>query len=241
MPAILSDPPITALGFIKRALKVRKVLGPNETPSDDDSEDALTSLNAMLKTWSAKSVMVYQIRQEQWTLIANQPSYTIGPGGDFSTDRPDDIVGGWVREGTGEQDFSLGPVDRDRYDAIFLKGTTGRPSLLYYQPSVPLGVVYFHYVPDRAYLIALNSYLPLVRFATLTTPVSLPPEYEECIVYQLARRLTQFGGRMDPEDMTVASEAWQTVQSTNSRIPQVATEIGYAGYGAFDINSRTVQ
>lgn len=212
---VLSDASVTALDIIKRSLKVRKVLSPNETPSDEDLSDAMVALNGMLKTWSAQRWMVHQILQEQFDLVINDGSYTIGPGGNFDTDRPTRLLeGSFTRLSNADSELRI--LEREQYDRITDKTTPGVPYGVFYDPDIPLGIIKLHFTPEISTRdLFLNSLKPLERFSSLTGQVTLPPEYEELLVYSLAPRLSEFGGTWTQEAEQIRAECVATVFTVN--------------------------
>lgn len=218
----------TALDLVTRALKVRRVLGSVGTASMQEGVDGLTALNAMLKTWSANKLAVPCILQEQLTIAAGQPSRTIGPGGQLNTTRPTRVANSFIRIDT--VDWPVEHISVEEYDSIPDKFTQDIPRVMGYRRSSPLGILYFYPAPADAYALFLNSWQPLQSFSGLSTVYSMPPEYEEGIVYNLARRMASFGGMFTAEDLRIASETYNTIRSVNAspRKP-IGTELGYMG------------
>lgn len=84
---------VTARTLINGALDLCNVLQAGEDPSTDDDVDALRRLNNLVKNLNnQKLVSSFQAR-EVWPLVADQSTYTIGPGGDFDTTRPFELEG----------------------------------------------------------------------------------------------------------------------------------------------------
>jgi hypothetical protein len=224
----------SALDLITRALKERKVLGTSETLTNDEAQDGLTSLNAMLKTWSLKRLMVYQILQENFALTAGDGEYTIGAGGNFNTTRPGKLsTGSFVREGS--VDYELTMIDFAEYSKIPIKGTGGTPQVISYDAQYPLARILLYPLPGSGQTLYLNSLKALQQFTALTTDLAMPPEYEEAIVFNLAMRLASYGGEMTPEARAVASESLSALKTTNQPTRYMSTDIGYMGRPNYDI------
>ena len=84
---------ITAQTIITGALQLCNVLAAGEDPSTDDNTDCLRRLNNLVQTLNnQKMIAAFQAR-EVFALVADQGTYTIGPGGDFDTTRPFELEG----------------------------------------------------------------------------------------------------------------------------------------------------
>jgi len=222
----------TALDIISRALKVRRVLGRAQTATGAEASDALVSLNAMLKTWSASRALINAITRQQLTLVAGTSSYTIGASGAFNTERPTRLEPSFVR--FNGVDYPVEVIALSAYESIGSKADSGMPEIMAYRATYPLGTIYLYPTPNAdaagASAFYLSSWKQLQEFASLTTDYALPPEDEEALVYGLARRLGGFGGRMDQEDLRIASETYNTIRNVNST-PRagIQTDIGHFG------------
>lgn len=231
----------TALDLVTRAMKQRRILGNNGTPTGSEGADGLVSLNAMLKTWSGQRAMVYQILQEALTLSAGNASRTIGTSGNFNTTRPTRVMDSTLV--LSDITYPVELISIEDYDAISDKTTSGRPEVMAYRPEFPLGILYFYPVPDSTAATAsafkLNSWKQLQQFASLSTDYAMPPEYEEAIVFNLSRRLSHMGGQLSQDDMLIAQESYNTVRNVNgSPRPAINTELGTMGGGfVHDIRS----
>ena len=89
----------TARTLIRRAMQVGGILFKTEVPSSDEATDALTSLNQLVALLSNENLMIYSRQEEIFPLTGGVASYTIGPGGDFDTQRPMKIASAYVHIG----------------------------------------------------------------------------------------------------------------------------------------------
>ena len=69
----------TPLDLISRALKDIGALEAGETPNADAVQDGLDMLNDMIDQWSNEDMMVFNISEIVFPVIAGQVQYTIGP------------------------------------------------------------------------------------------------------------------------------------------------------------------
>lgn len=179
----------TALDIIQRALRTINVLGDGETASASQAQDALDALNDVIASWSNENLMIYVTTKEQFSLISGQAEYSIGIGGNFNTVRPETIMFAFTR--LNGVDFPLDLWTYQQYDSISLKSLTGSiPSVLYYEPSYPLGKIRIWCAPDSgAQVLYIESLKPLTQLPSLTSVISLPPGYERALRYALAQEL----------------------------------------------------
>jgi hypothetical protein len=227
----------TALDIITRALKVIQCLGDSETPTNTEATDCLVSLNAMLKTWSAQSLSVFKIEQDVFPLVVNQGTYTVGIGGNFNIERPTRLEPGSFARWQAV-DYPLESIGREAYDGIRVKGTKGIPYVMFLDDDYPLANLTFYYVPIYAFELHLNQLADLTQFTSLTGTLNMPPEYEECLVFNLAIRIApEFNGTVSPQVQMIASETKSTIRAINAQDLSIQTEIGRMGRGKFNINS----
>lgn len=84
---------ITALAIINAAMDDVGVRSQGETLGGADAQDALRRLNNLVRSWSIQSLTIPYVNREVFPIVANQNTYTIGPGGDLETDRPLELAG----------------------------------------------------------------------------------------------------------------------------------------------------
>ena len=153
-------------------------------------EQGRQSLNAMLGAWSKKRLVINGIVSESFPLVVGQSVYTIGVGGNFNTAWPFSILAAYIRDANGI-DYSVNIITREQYNSISVKSVDGRPEYLFYDPQHPIGVIRFFYVPDdNTDTIYLDCQKVITSFASIDDAITLPPEYEEAIEYNLSMRLS---------------------------------------------------
>jgi len=69
---------ITANDLILGAMKFANIYAPGETLDDADAEDAMSTLNDLLDSWSTTEAAVFKTNEHILTFIPGQYSYTIG-------------------------------------------------------------------------------------------------------------------------------------------------------------------
>ena len=81
----------TVLDLITDSMLEIGALGTGETPTNEEAQQCLNRLNRMLNSWNTERLTIYTISIAAYNLVANQQTYTIGPGGFFNAPRPQKI------------------------------------------------------------------------------------------------------------------------------------------------------
>ena len=228
----------TARDLIKLAMKRGKIIGVDQTPSADEENDALDTLNDLLDSWWTKRLVVYRLIEENFSWGAGLTSRTIGSGGNFSTTRPIKVMGVFFRSGSSDYPARVAE-DRLEYDRLPDKTSGGTPRLVFYDPVFPLGVLYAYPVPDVAYTAFLTSHKRLESFAGAAEDVDLPPGYERLIVNGLAIEMCPDFGLEAPISVQKAfADAKAGLRGINS--PALISQIDVGRGGRPDIFSDQV-
>jgi len=198
--------------LLRSAIKAASSVDNYDTIDPAEYTDALESCNMMLALWATKGLVVHHTITEQLSLIANQGSYTIGADGNFDTSRPNRLVGGFVRD-SNNNDYPISIIDREEYNGLTNKNTTGIPRKLYIYPAFPLSTIYVYYVPDVNYTLSLDSLKP-ITVLELDSTLNLPPEYEEAIKWNLAVRLApDYKQAPRPDVIELADNAYKALST----------------------------
>lgn len=206
----------TALDLIKGSMRLVGIIATGETPTSDEANDGLNTLNDLLETWSTQSLAVYGEANEIFATIAGQATYTIGPAGNFNTVRPVRISGGYCT--FGGVDF---PVDtgmaQGEYDAIALK--TMQQSIverLMYINDNPLGRITLWPVPSGIIPLVLGTSRILTSIAALTTVIAFPPGYYITMKHVLGIMLApDYGATPSAEVIEVARAGMASLKRAN--------------------------
>lgn len=168
------------------------------------------------------------------TTITMSANATLTPGtplqigftipGDFKMARPLRISNSFTRittVGTSGLDYPIEVVDQQKYNQIGYKGISAPwPIVMWYNPTYPLGNLYFYQNPSGAGSLHLFTDNILTNLATLTTAVVLPQGYSRFIKRQLARELApEYGAQWTQMHEKLAKESWDMVKSLNM-VPQ---------------------
>lgn len=177
----------TALELITSSMRLATILASGETPTADEAIDGLKSLNDILENWSTERLTMWQLDDQQFALVPGQASYTIGPGGNFSTTRPIRVSPSFSRiNGT---DFPIQTWGMAEYSQVTVKSIGGIPERMVYLNEYPLGQIILYPVPAAASTLFLSCDRVLATPALLSTALSFPPGYEKALRYTLAVNL----------------------------------------------------
>lgn len=253
--AVLNPANTTMGDLLAEALKLSGRLGIGQTALAEDASLAWTYLQWMLQQWAKERWHVYRLVSLS-KVSTGAATYTVGPAGDFSTgtstnsSRPAKIESAFLRQiNTGDlsPDYPLDILaTRQDYDRIRLKSMSTMPSCLFYDPSFPLGTIYFWPIPDAtiySMFITVAQQLPPV-FATQADVIALPYEYYQAIVTNLAMRLrARYGIKTYPGDVLPgqAKASLEVLRKANvviSRLqmPGDLARQGSSGYNIFSDN-----
>lgn len=228
----------TANDLITRAMRRARIKGVDQTPTADESADALAMLNQMLDLWWNDRMVVYHILQESFTLSIGNASRSIGATGDFATTRPLRIEDGcFVRRSNYDYQVSV-LRDRALYDNIGVKSLTGIPRFVFYDATEPNGTLYFWPTPDAADTVYLNSMARLQGTLSLTTAITMPPGYEKLLTDGLAIELCPEYGMDAPASVQRSfAQSKRVIQRVNAPSPVMGFDVGaLPRNGVFNIN-----
>jgi len=167
---------MTGLEYIKSAMRLAGILDGAESPKGEEGDDALDTLNRMIRSWSMEIGPIFSRKLVTHTLTAGTFRYTIGKttyntdpetADDIGNYRPQQVLSAHIR--SGEFDYPLDIVIFKDYQAITAKGNgNGRPTVLCYNSSAPSGVIYLWPPPDSAYSLRMTVLFPFKEFALET-------------------------------------------------------------------------
>lgn len=94
----------TANAIISGAYHLIGMLAENEVPNAFQAQDGLRRANMMASSWRTQALTSLCVQRYLFNLTANQQTYSIGLGGDFNVDRPQEINGaGLILQGLSAQ------------------------------------------------------------------------------------------------------------------------------------------
>lgn len=172
-------------------------LGIGQSPSPEQTNQALRYANRMLQTWSTLKYYIYQTATRPFTLTAGLQDYTLGPTaagpGSFVGARPVLVQSAQIRLPGSSLFLPLNMLSDDQWAAIRDKGATcsaqGLPQDLWVNEGYPNIDFHLWTVPNNACTISMLTWELLQQFATVFDTVNLPPGYERAVQKNLALEL----------------------------------------------------
>jgi hypothetical protein len=243
---VTSSTTVTIYDLIKTALQEIGALAADETPSGSDTQLALKTLNMMLGAWSADNLRVRATVQENFPLVADTRSYTIGSTGVFATVKPLKILGAFVRDSS-NNDSGLNIIGEDLYNSFTDKMiSSGAPEDLYYDPGLTqqtahLGTIFLSPIPSAADTLFIESQKVLTSISSVGATATFEPPYFEALAYNLAIRLWRKfheGNEPIPMDtLRMASDSLLVIERMNSVTPIAGISIPGQSGGGFNVNT----
>ncbi len=234
--------------LITQALKMTGAVPQGQTPSAEDSNDALIIANQMLAAWNAKRWDVYGLVDVS-VVASGAISYTIGTGADFDTPRVDRLEAAYMVQTVPGTAYPVSyPLELlnayEDYVRIAVKNIPSFAQYCFYDAAYPVGNIYFWPVPysDQFTLHVLVKE-PLGQFAGLSQEIALPPDYLEAVLYNLVVRLKPMYGMAPDQTVTgLAKSALNTIQNSNAQVPRMRLDKRLSGsgrtfYNAFSDNN----
>lgn len=217
--------PTTVLQIGYDALYLCRAVGVDQTLTAQEGADVLRTFNDLVENWSTQKLAVYGQANQTFNTVANQKVYTIGTGGDFSTDRPVRI-GNYAYSslpvGASQPvTFPCTQITQDEYNLIAVKDQTQEyPSNFLYVNSYPLGAITFWPVPSQVTPVTFSIDRILAQATSLGATISFPPGYVEAFKYNLAIRLAPLLGQPVTDDVkSMAVSSLADIKRANKRTP----------------------
>lgn len=211
--------------LVNLAFKDAGVFGTGQTPTADDQADALRRVNQMIGQWNRRRWLVYHLLDTAFVCTGAQ-SYTVGTGGNFNIARPDRLEDAYIRQvvpsSSTPVDFPLTIIEaREEYDRIRMKQLAAAPSThIFYDSDFPTGKVYPWPLPNSNWELHIVTKAVLQAFAALSDTLTMPPEYEDTIYFNLLQRL-RIAYRL-PADPAIDGQARATLNTIRRANFQIA-------------------
>lgn len=190
--------PTTAQTLIEDALGLTNCVGTDQTLTADEVSDCLRVFNDVLEDWSTQKLAVYGQADQTFNTVANQATYTIGTGGNWSTVRPVRINEPAYATVSGVT-FPYVSINQQDYDLISYKtqagGGTDTPQYYLYVNEYPLGLITLWPVPNAVIPITWSIDRILTAVASAATSISFPPGYAKAFKYELGCELPSVFGK----------------------------------------------
>ena len=229
--------------LIQTALRSINYIGAGQTPSSDDYDESYDIYVEMMEAWNTETFAPIGIYRGEWDLTVGKSEYTIGPGGDFDTNRPDRLRGAAWQDGDLEVPVYVEPTYRE-WGGIPVKGTTStRISTVFLERSynnLGQGRLLVYPVPSVTTKLILYLERQLDAVA-IDDPIILPTGYIRAIRLNLAVELgPQFDMPVRQDLERLAMKALGRLKERNIRPEPIDPDPGAlagSGYGSFNRES----
>jgi hypothetical protein len=209
------------------------------TPSADMYTEAIPELNRLLAAWNCDGHKIYNTSIESFDLVADQKIFSIGPGGDFDTERPNFIRGANILLPTDPVVRKhVDILDDDQWRAIKVQDVAGAPPYqLYYDGGLDSttgrGQIYLRFQAPADYQLELYTWQRLKTTFSASTDVAVFPDgYERALVYNLARSLAALNphmATMSADAYKIADQSLDTIITLNTRSPRLHNDPALIG------------
>jgi hypothetical protein len=213
----------TTLTMITDAMRLLNITASGELPTSDESSDALRAFQRMVDSWNADSLSIFTTSASDYPLTLGKQAYTLGPGGDFDTTRPPQIIGMSAILLTNPSNPVEVPLDMytigEWQTKVPVKNVSGSfPQVCYDDGGMPLRTLSFWPIPTlQQNNVRIYTWQALVWPATLQTVLNFPPGYSRAFLYNLAIEIApQFGAQIPPAVGKIAVESLAMIKTMNA-------------------------
>jgi hypothetical protein len=223
--------------------KAAVTLGPQRTPSAAQFEDGLEELNRLIGSLNCDRLNIYAISRYQFPLTG-AATYTIGqvPGllADFDAPRPQLIESANIVDVTGTIRYPLALFTSLQWARITYQTIPNTiPTALYNDRANPVSTLYLWGQPQPGQTLELFTWTQVPTFQNLSDQVTLPLQYEDALVLNLAVRLVSHfplapnvPRQVDPNLYQQARESLMRLESINAPQPVADTSALCSGSGS---------
>jgi len=234
---------LTGRELVAAILRKLGASAPGESIANSEAQDGLAEVNRMIASMSNEKLLIYAITEEGFSLVAGTAAYTLGSGATWNSSRPQWIEKAVIRDSSTSPAVDY-PVDLflsvDEFSKISVKGATSPyPYALYDDGGYPYRTIKLYPTPSAAHTLRLWSAKPISSIATLDTTLSLPPGYEDMLVYNGAVRLApEYGKTLAPEVVAIAMDSKAGIKRANHKSSYLKIDSSLPGQsGGFNINT----
>jgi hypothetical protein len=177
--------------LIRQALRDCGRLQYGSNPPSEAVDDALTRLTDIINTWQTQGLKLWLNSIVTLTLVADQVSYTLGPGGSPAGVKPTRILAGWYVSSTGSR-RPLHPLSWTDYNSLGTHSVSGAVNS-YFVDKQLLNLVVKLWSPPNA--TAATGTVQLLRqeqataWTELDENIAFPVEWFQALRWALADEL----------------------------------------------------
>jgi len=228
----------TAKELLNDAARTNGKLGPGRTLSVSEEADSLRVFQRMIDAWNAEQLLLYSISRDTYGLVSGKSPITIGPGpgSDWVAPRPLRLEGlGLVLTYTYPHvETPIKILTNNEWERHTTKDLQSNlPREAWYNNGWPNGEFFFYPVPLEGNDVAVYGWDHLTEPVALDTIISLPPGYEQAIVFNLAvLTCILFQRPVTDYLMQTAIESKALIKRTNYTIDLLRCDPAITGHAA---------
>lgn len=215
----------TAYKIIDSAWRLLNSVDDTEELSQSQAELGLTTLNDMFEGWRIDGLLTWAKIGTTFPIVSGVATYSVGPGGAFSMDRP--IALRAVTARVGGLDYPLTEISFQDWELIRQKTIAASiPRWFAYQPTDPLGEIYIHPVPAGTTSVTLVTDVSVASYG-LYDVVILPPGCMEAAKFNLSIRFAGYDNKpVNPDVQRIATESLAALRRNNSTQEKLDVSMG---------------
>lgn len=226
---------MTGLDVITGALRLIGVLASGESPSSNESTDALNTFNQLIDSWSNEELIVIPVVRDVFAFasVGLAETYTWGTSATLNSARPMSVKRALIQlTGTSPPiELPMEILNMEEYAAVVLKSLQSSfPLYCYIDDAYPSRNVSVWPVPtDSTNSLVFYSTKPMVS-AVLNTALSLPPGYLRALRFSLAVDLAPEYGRAIPAEVAaIAVESKAQIKRMNTKPTYLLADLALSG------------
>ena len=214
-----TDFSMTAGDVVTKALKQCGIGLNGETPTAQETNDALESLNILMKVYAKKGLKIFLKGNQSITLVASKSNYTLGPSGDVTMDRPIEIESAYRRD-SNSADTIMTIFSRDEYRNLSDKTSAGTPINLYFNKQLTNSEIDIWPVPTSSdaseYTLEISYRKPADDADATTDDIEFPPEWYRTLIWNLAEEEMESYDLPDKKQRRIKAKAKITLKEAES-------------------------
>ena len=223
----------TALDLISSSLRLINVLASGEVCPIAMANDALQVFNDMIDSWNTMRLAIFTTRSDDFPLVLNQQTYTLGTGGDFNIPRPPAIDGMssillYDPSNPVEVPIVMYTVDQWQ-NQVPVKNVSGSfPLICYDDGGFPLRTLSMWPIQSTGVVnnVRIYSWQPLAQPAALSTAISVPPGYRQAFRFSLAVLLgAEFTATVPAPVAAIAGSSLALIKSLNIPLLNISSDL----------------
>lgn len=185
---------LTSDQIVAAALRKISAISSGVAASTTQISDTTQALNVLLKTFQAKGMPLWAIKEYSFPMTATR-TYTIGIGQTLSTPAPLKIIQAYSKDTLAITSIPMNIKTHFDYNQNQpISTSTGSPIDLEYEPGLQVGTIHLWPTPDTYSIanrqITISYQRPFEDMVNSTDNLDFPQYWHDAIIYALAVRIS---------------------------------------------------